>query len=88
MRAGHRLARLSLILSAASLMVLMGLTVVEGMGRYAFNAPIFGRQDLAQILLACSIFLPSQSSRCVGSRSMSTFSTAPSRRPPRFGGID
>ncbi|WP_217360873.1 TRAP transporter small permease [Ruegeria sp. HKCCA5426] len=37
-------------------MLVMGLTVVEVIGRYIFNAPIFGRQDLAQILLALSIF--------------------------------
>ncbi|MEM8952502.1 MAG: TRAP transporter small permease subunit, partial [Pseudomonadota bacterium] len=55
-RASHRLARLSLILSKACLIALMGLTVVEVIGRYLFNAPIFGRQDIAQILLASSIF--------------------------------
>ncbi len=38
-------------------MALMCLTVAEVVARYGFNAPIFGRQDLAQILLACSIFL-------------------------------
>lgn len=56
-RAGQGLARLSLILSALCLVALMGLTVLEVIGRYAFNAPIFGRQDIAQILLALSIFL-------------------------------
>ena len=55
-RAGKWLARICLILSAVCLMTLMGLTVVEVIGRYVFNAPITGRQDLAQILLACSIF--------------------------------
>lgn len=55
-RASHWLARLSLILSKACLIALMGLTVVEVIGRYLFNAPIFGRQDIAQILLASSIF--------------------------------
>jgi TRAP-type C4-dicarboxylate transport system permease small subunit len=35
----------------------MLLTVAEVIGRYGFNAPIFGRQDIAQILLASSIFL-------------------------------
>lgn len=51
------LARICLGLSALCLVSLMGLTVAEVVGRYAFNAPIFGRQDLAQILLALSIFL-------------------------------
>ena len=37
-------------------MSVMCLTVVEVVARYVFNAPIFGRQDLAQILLALSIF--------------------------------
>ncbi|MEL6683541.1 MAG: TRAP transporter small permease, partial [Pseudomonadota bacterium] len=36
---------------------IMILTVVEVIGRDMFNAPIFGRQDIAQILLALSIFL-------------------------------
>ncbi|MEM9708471.1 MAG: TRAP transporter small permease [Pseudomonadota bacterium] len=56
-RAGQWLARICLILSALCLTALMGLTVVEVIGRYLLNAPIFGRQDIAQILLACSIFL-------------------------------
>lgn len=56
-RAGQWLARGCLVLSATCLMVLMCLTVAEVVARYGFNAPIFGRQDLAQILLACSIFL-------------------------------
>ena len=55
-RASHWLARICLILSATSLMLLMCLTVAEVIARYGFNAPIFGRQDFAQILLACSIF--------------------------------
>lgn len=55
-RAGDWLARICLGLSAVCLLALMGLTVAEVVGRYAFNAPIFGRQDLAQILLACVIF--------------------------------
>ncbi|MEM9811773.1 MAG: TRAP transporter small permease, partial [Pseudomonadota bacterium] len=57
LRAGRWLARVSLVLSAACLVALMALTVAEVVGRYLFNAPIFGRQDIAQILLACSIFL-------------------------------
>ena len=56
-RAGHRLAQISLALSAACLVALMCLTVAEVIGRYGFNAPIFGRQDIAQILLAASLFL-------------------------------
>lgn len=56
-RAGQWLARLLLVLSALCLTALMLLTVAEVIGRYMFNAPIFGRQDMAQILLACSIFL-------------------------------
>ncbi|WP_298260771.1 TRAP transporter small permease [uncultured Litoreibacter sp.] len=55
-RASHWLARICLVLSATCLMLLMLLTVAEVVARYGFNAPIFGRQDLAQILLACSIF--------------------------------
>jgi TRAP-type C4-dicarboxylate transport system permease small subunit len=34
----------------------MCLTFAEVISRYGFNAPIKGRQDVAQILLACSIF--------------------------------
>lgn len=56
-RAGQWLARLFLTISALCLMALMVLTVLEVIGRYGFNAPIFGRQDLAQILLALTIFL-------------------------------
>ena len=56
-RAGRWLAQLFLTLSALCLVALMLLTVVEVVGRYGFNAPLFGRQDLAQILLASSIFL-------------------------------
>lgn len=56
-RASDMLARLCLALSAVCLFSLMVLTVAEVVGRYGFNAPIFGRQDLAQILLALSIFL-------------------------------
>ncbi len=56
-RAGQWLARIFLTLSAVCLFSIMILTVVEVIGRYVFNAPIFGRQDLAQILLALSIFL-------------------------------
>ena len=55
--AGQRLAQICLALSALCLLVLMCLTVAEVIGRYGFNAPIFGRQDIAQILLALSIFL-------------------------------
>ncbi|MBY5935197.1 TRAP transporter small permease [Tateyamaria omphalii] len=55
-RAGHWLASIFLTLSAVCLVAIMCLTVVEVIGRYAFNAPIFGRQDLAQILLALAIF--------------------------------
>ena len=46
-----------LSLSALCLVALMFLTVAEVIGRYLFNAPIFGRQDIAQILLALAIFL-------------------------------
>lgn len=56
-RAGRWLARACLTLSALCLFSIMILTVVEVIGRYMFNAPIFGRQDIAQILLALSIFL-------------------------------
>ncbi|MFQ6547631.1 TRAP transporter small permease [Aestuariibius sp. 2305UL40-4] len=56
-RAGPWLARIFLTLSAICLIALMCLTVAEVIGRYVFNSPIFGRQDIAQILLACSIFL-------------------------------
>ncbi|MEM9584078.1 MAG: TRAP transporter small permease [Pseudomonadota bacterium] len=56
-RAGRWLARICLTFSALCLFSIMILTVIEVIGRYAFNAPIFGRQDLAQILLALSIFL-------------------------------
>ena len=49
-------ASILLSLSALCLMALMLLTVAEVIGRYAFNAPIFGRQDISQYLLACSIF--------------------------------
>ena len=55
-RASLWLARVCLFASGFCLMAVMCLTVVEVVGRYVFNAPIFGRQDLAQILLALSIF--------------------------------
>ena len=54
--ANHWFASTLLSLSALCLVALMLLTVAEVIGRYVFNAPIFGRQDIAQILLACSIF--------------------------------
>jgi len=56
-RVGLWLTRFCLTLSALCLIALIGLTVAEVLGRYAFNRPIFGRQDVAQILLAASIFL-------------------------------
>ncbi|MEW7009163.1 TRAP transporter small permease [Lentilitoribacter sp. EG35] len=56
-RAGAWLARLSLFLSTVCIVLIMCVTVVEVVGRYMFNAPLFGRQDIAQILLALSIFL-------------------------------
>ncbi|MFQ6551716.1 TRAP transporter small permease [Aestuariibius insulae] len=55
-RAGLWSARTCIALSAGCLLLLMILTVVEVIGRYLFNAPIFGRQDISQILLAGSIF--------------------------------
>ena len=55
-RAGQVLARILLAVSALCLTALMLLTVAEVIGRYGFNSPIFGRQDVAQILLATSIF--------------------------------
>lgn len=55
-RAVQWIARLLLTISALCLTALMCLTVAEVIGRYGFNAPIKGRQDIAQILLACSIF--------------------------------
>lgn len=56
-RASQWLARILITLSAICLSALMLLTVAEVVMRYGFNAPIFGRQDIAQILLALSIFL-------------------------------
>ena len=55
-RASQWLARILLTLSAMCLSALMLLTVAEVIMRYGFNAPIFGRQDIAQILLSLSIF--------------------------------
>ena len=55
-RATHWFARILLALSALCLASLMLLTVAEVIGRYGFNLPIKGRQDIAQILLACSVF--------------------------------
>lgn len=56
-RVGDFLVRLCVSLSAMCLLGIMCLTVVEVIGRYGFNSPVFGRQDVAQALLACSIFL-------------------------------
>lgn len=55
-QASQWLARILITLSALCLSTLMLLTVAEVVMRYGFNAPIFGRQDIAQILLALSIF--------------------------------
>lgn len=55
-RAIQGVARFLLACSALCLTALMLLTVVEVISRYGLNSPIKGRQDIAQILLACSIF--------------------------------
>ena len=54
--ASRWLARLCLAISALLLLALVGVTVVEVVGRYVFNTPIPGRQDISQLLLALCIF--------------------------------
>lgn len=45
------------ILGGAMLLGLMGLTVVDVIGRYLFNAPLRGASELTELLLAAVIFL-------------------------------
>ncbi|MGI3165703.1 TRAP transporter small permease [Pseudooceanicola sp. 200-1SW] len=45
------------VLGGILLMVLMGMTVVDVIGRYLFNAPLQGATELTELLLAATIFL-------------------------------
>ena len=44
-------------LGGVLLMSLMGLTVIDVVGRYLFNAPLVGATELTELLLAAVIFL-------------------------------
>lgn len=45
------------VMGGVLLMALMGLTVVDVVGRYLFNAPLIGATELTELLLAAVIFL-------------------------------
>ncbi|MBB96057.1 MAG: hypothetical protein CML68_15880 [Rhodobacteraceae bacterium] len=45
------------ILGGVMLTVLMGLTVVDVIGRYVFNAPLKGASEMTELLLAAIIFM-------------------------------
>lgn len=51
-----RAARLLALLAGFCLVAMMAVTVVDVVGRYVFNAPIFGAQDLSQLLLVLVVF--------------------------------
>ena len=51
-----RIIYLVKILSAVLLLLMMGLTFVDVLGRYLFNAPIYGSAEMIQFLLALTIF--------------------------------
>lgn len=50
------LVRWLALLSGLCLIFLMGLTVVDVIGRYVFHAPIFGAQDLSELTLILIVF--------------------------------
>lgn len=54
--AGPARAALGLI-CGVMLFAMMGLTVVDVIGRYLFSAPLTGATELTEILLACVIFI-------------------------------
>ncbi|WP_376870702.1 TRAP transporter small permease [Albirhodobacter sp. R86504] len=58
-RSGGRLsARGALaVLGGVMLMSMMGLTIVDVIGRYIFNSPLSGATELTELLLAATIFL-------------------------------
>ncbi|EIE52443.1 C4-dicarboxylate ABC transporter substrate-binding protein [Salipiger aestuarii] len=45
------------VMGGVLLMALMGLTVVDVVGRYIFDAPLIGATELTELLLAAVIFL-------------------------------
>ena len=51
-----RIIYLIKILSAVLLFLMMALTFVDVLGRYLFNAPIYGSAEMIQFLLALTIF--------------------------------
>lgn len=51
-----RVTRLLALLAGLCLVAMMLVTVVDVIGRYVFNAPIFGAQDLSELLLILVVF--------------------------------
>ena len=51
-----RIVYLVKILSAVLLFTMMALTFIDVLGRYLFNAPIYGSAEMIQFLLALTIF--------------------------------
>ncbi|ALG89587.1 MULTISPECIES: TRAP transporter small permease [Actibacterium] len=45
------------VICGVMLFAMMGLTVVDVIGRYLFSAPLTGATELTEILLACVIFI-------------------------------
>lgn len=45
------------VVGGVMLMVMMGLTVADVIGRYVFNSPVLGAAELTELLLAATIFL-------------------------------
>ncbi|MBY6091890.1 TRAP transporter small permease [Maritimibacter alkaliphilus] len=49
--------RLLAVLCGVILLVMMGLTVVDVIGRYVFNSPLVGATELTELLLAAVVFI-------------------------------
>lgn len=55
-RVGRLLARFSLGVSALLILAIMGVTVVEVIGRYFLNTPLHGKGDIIKLMLGAALF--------------------------------
>ncbi|WP_195818695.1 TRAP transporter small permease [Roseobacter sp. MH60115] len=56
-RAAENLRRVTTLICGAILLLMMGITVVDVIGRYAMNAPLRGATEVTELLLVCLIFV-------------------------------
>ena len=57
MRGAEMLRTTLAVMGGVLLLSLMGLTVVDVIGRYLFNAPLMGATELTELLLAAVVFI-------------------------------